>query len=61
MFPDRRPLADREIFKGQHYTPEPPPTPAEMFRALGLALAAVLYMVLVICLLASTLGGPIPR
>lgn len=61
MFPDRTTLADREIFKGQHYTPEPPPTPAEMFRALGLALAAVLYMVLVICLFASTLGGPIPR
>jgi hypothetical protein len=61
MFPDRTALADREIFKGQHYTPEPPPTPAEMFRALGLALAAVLYIVLVICLFASILDGPIPR
>ena len=61
MFPDRRPLGDSEVSKGQHYTPEPPPTLAELLRALGLALAAVLYMVLVICVFASTLGGPIPR
>ena len=38
------------------HRPEPPPTPSEMFGALGLTLCAILYMVTVILLFARYLG-----
>ena len=44
------------ILSGRHRSLEPPPTPKEMFRTLGLSFAAVLFMILVVVLLATILG-----
>jgi hypothetical protein len=57
MFADlRRRLRDDEIFRAEHYVPEPPPRPREIIGTIAVVLAVLLYMACVISLLAMTLG-----
>ena len=57
MLPKRHLVDDDDpIFEGGHRTPEPPPTPREMFHTISLSLAGILFMVLVIVFFASVLA-----
>ena len=62
MFPrfPSLPLDDRGVFRADHYVPEPPPTPSDLFGQIGLVLVFVLYMAVVITLIAWAFGGPVP-
>ena len=53
MFPDRHDILNGQIFKGEHYVQESPPTPRETFRSIGIVLAVTLYMAATISLLVA--------
>ena len=43
MLIDPRRAYGAEAFHSDHYTPEPPPTPAQMFGTIGLVLGGILH------------------
>ena len=48
----RGPFVDKEIFRASYFhVAEPPPTPMEMLRSVGVMAAMVVYMVAIICLI----------
>ena len=53
MFPDKHDTLNDQVFKGEHYLQESPPTPREMFRSIGIVLAVTLYMAATISLLVA--------
>jgi hypothetical protein len=57
MFSGQKHSFDEGVFRADHYTPEPPPTPAQMFRQLAMVVGVVAYMATVISLFGLAFGG----